>query len=54
MAKNTKNGSLIRMVRPKKTQLRRDINFCIKAASTYEEFLLLMRAKGYEIKGETF
>ena len=37
-----------------KTQLRRDINFCIKAASTYEEFLLLMRAKGYEIKGETF
>ncbi len=37
-----------------KTQLRRDINFCIKSASTYEEFLLLMRAKGYEIKGETF
>ena len=37
-----------------KTQLRRDINFCIKAASTYEEFLLLMWAKGYEIKGETF
>ena len=22
--------------------------------ATYEEFLLLMRAKGYEIKGETF
>ena len=37
-----------------KTQLRRDINFCIKSASTYEEFLLLIRAKGYEIKGETF
>ena len=37
-----------------KTQLRRDINFCIKSASTYEEFLLLMRAKGYEIKVETF
>ena len=37
-----------------KTQLRRGINFCIKSASTYEEFLLLMRAKGYEIKGETF
>ena len=37
-----------------KTQLRRDMNFCIKSASTYEEFLLLMRAKGYEIKGETF
>ena len=37
-----------------KTQLRRDINFCIKSASTYEEFLLLMWAKGYEIKGETF
>lgn len=37
-----------------KTQLRWDINFCIKSASSYEEFLLLMRAKGYEIKGETF
>lgn len=37
-----------------KTQIRKDINFCIKSASTYEEFLLLMRTKGYEIKGETF
>ena len=37
-----------------KTQLRRDINFCIKSASTYEDFLLLMKAKGYEIKGESF
>ena len=37
-----------------KTQIRKDINFGIKSASTYEEFLLLMRAKGYEIKGETF
>ena len=37
-----------------KTLLRRDINFFINSASTYEEFLLLMRAKGYEIKGETF
>ena len=37
-----------------KTQIRKDINFCIKSASTYEEFLLLMRAKGYEIKEETF
>ena len=36
-----------------KTQLRRDINFCIKSASTYEDCLLLMRAKGYEIKGES-
>ena len=36
-----------------KPQIRKDINFCIKSASTYEEFLLLMRAKGYEIKGET-
>lgn len=36
-----------------KTQLRRDINFCIKSASTYEDFLLLMRAKGYEIKPKT-
>ena len=37
-----------------KPQIRKDINFCIKSVSTYEEFLLLMRAKGYEIKGETF
>ena len=37
-----------------KTKLRKDINLAIKSASTYEEFLLLMRAKGYEIKGENF
>ena len=37
-----------------KTQLRMDINNAIKSSSTYDEFLLLMRAKGYEIKGETF
>ena len=37
-----------------KPHLRKDINSCIKSASTYEEFLLLLRAKGYEIKGEEF
>ena len=37
-----------------KTQLRRDINIAIKSSSTYDEFLLLMRTKGYEIKGESF
>ena len=37
-----------------KTQLRKDINIAIKSSSTYDEFLLLMRAKGYEIKGENF
>ena len=37
-----------------KTQIRKDINAAIKSSSTYEEFLLLMRAKGYEIKGEIF
>ena len=37
-----------------KPQLRKDINSCIKSASTYEEFLLLLRAKGYEIKSEEF
>ena len=36
-----------------KPQLRKDINYCIRTASTYEEFLLLIRTKGYEIKGET-
>ena len=37
-----------------KTQLRKDINIAIKSSSTYDEFLLLIKAKGYEIKGETF
>lgn len=37
----------------RKSQTRRDINASIKAADTYEEFLQLMRAKGYEIKGES-
>ena len=37
-----------------KIQLRKNINTSIKFSSTYEEFLLLMRAKGYEIKGEEF
>ena len=37
-----------------KTQLRRNINFCIKSTSTYEDFLLLMKVKGYEIKRESF
>ena len=35
-----------------KTQIRTDINTAIKNASDYEEFLLLLKAKGYEIKGE--
>ena len=37
-----------------KTEIRKDINQAIKSASDYEEFLLLLKAKGYEIKGETF
>ncbi len=37
-----------------KTQIRKDINTAIKSSSTYEEFLLLIWAKGYEIKGESF
>ena len=37
-----------------KAQIRKDINAAIKSSSTYEEFLLLMKAKGYEIKGEIF
>ena len=42
------------MVRLGKHSFDRTSIFFIKSASTYEEFLLLMRAKGYEIKGETF
>lgn len=37
-----------------KPSLEETDQFCIKSASTYEDFLLLMRAKGYEIKGESF
>ena len=37
-----------------KTQIRKDINQAIQSASDYEEFLLLLKAKGYELKGETF
>ncbi|MBD5521238.1 MAG: relaxase/mobilization nuclease domain-containing protein [Lachnospiraceae bacterium] len=37
----------------RKSQTRRDINAAIKAADTYEEFLQIMRAKGYQIKGES-
>ena len=36
-----------------KTTIRKDINAAIKSSSTYEEFLLLLKAKGYEIKGES-
>lgn len=36
-----------------KTTIRKDINAAIKSASTYDEFLLLLKTKGYEIKGES-
>ena len=36
------------------TAIRKDINAVIKMSSTYEDFLALMRAKGYEITGESF
>ncbi|MBR0090555.1 MAG: relaxase/mobilization nuclease domain-containing protein [Lachnospiraceae bacterium] len=37
-----------------KTALKSDINTCIKQSRTYDEFLSMMRTKGYEIKGESF
>ena len=37
-----------------KTTLKKDIDEAIQSAATYEDFLDLIRAKGYEIKGETF
>lgn len=37
----------------RKSRLRRDINDAVKSADTYDEFLRLMRAKGYGIKGES-
>ena len=37
-----------------KIQLKTDIDEAIQAADDYEQFLNLIRAKGYEIKGESF
>ena len=37
-----------------KAQLRKDINQTIKSVSSYTDFLLFMRAKGYEIKNSDF
>lgn len=37
-----------------KTRLKNDIDEAIQTVDTYEDFLDLIRAKGYEIKGETF
>ena len=36
-----------------KNQTRKDINICIRASKSYEEFILLMKARGYEIKGDS-
>ena len=37
-----------------KTQVRNDINEVVETANTYEEFLILIKNRGYEIKGEDF
>lgn len=37
-----------------KSQVKKDINECIKKALSYEEFLRLMKERGYEIQGESF
>ena len=42
-----KNGNSL------KTQLRNDINECISLAKNYENFIELIKAKGYEVKGES-
>ena len=36
-----------------KSAIRKDINAAIKSSATYEEFLQILKAKGYEIKGES-
>ena len=36
-----------------KSEIRKDINSAIRSSSTYEEFLRILTAKGYEIKGES-
>ncbi len=37
-----------------KSQIKKDIDECIKAALTYDDFLQRMKDKGYEINGATF
>ena len=37
-----------------KTALKKQIDEAIKTAETYEDCIALIRAKGYEVKGETF
>lgn len=37
-----------------KNQIRKDINQVIKSVSSYDEFLALMQAKGYEMKNTSF
>ncbi len=50
--KKYKEWSADRQGDSRKTELRLDINSAIKTADTYEEFLYLLRAKGYVVKGE--
>lgn len=45
-AENKKGNSL-------KKQLRNDINECISLAKNYENFIELIKVKGYEVKGES-
>ncbi len=54
MAENTKNGLPSKNSSSWKTKLKNDIDEAIQTADTYEDFIDLIRAKGYEIKGETF
>lgn len=35
-----------------KTQLKKDIDEVVKISNTYEEFIILIKDKGYEVKGE--
>ena len=37
-----------------KSAIRKAINAAVKSSATYEEFLQILKAKGYEIKGESF
>lgn len=37
-----------------KSQLKHDIDELIKIAQSYEQFIELIKAKGYELKGETW
>lgn len=50
---STRNGRLPTAEPHGKTWLRKDIDAVIRLSNTYDDFIRLMKQKGYEIKGDS-